>query len=349
MDMGEMIRRRRTALGMTQEQVAQRLGVTAPAVNKWERGVTCPDIGLLPALARLLETDVNALFSFRTEPDAQERGRAMLAVAQAADAAGLTAAMREVEHQLRVWPRSDQLRWDLSLVLEGKCAVADVPEPVREECRQTVTALWEQVARSDDAQLRHRAEGLLVSRCLSRQDVTGAEEVLRRIPEGEAQDRRLLQANVLQAQGRTEEAQALRAASVLTMAGALYMALMQLLEAEEDDGRARELASRLSQLCALLDMNPVCGLSAEMTLALRRQDATVALDLLERILRTVQIPWSVESSVLYRYAKTRAASMAGMAQAILREVEADEHAAFLREAPGWEALKQAFGGEGAQV
>ena len=56
MDMGEMIRKRRTALGMTQEQVAQRLGVTAPAVNKWERGVTCPDIGLLPALARLLET-----------------------------------------------------------------------------------------------------------------------------------------------------------------------------------------------------------------------------------------------------------------------------------------------------
>ena len=53
--------------------------------------------------------------------------------------------------------------------------------------------------------------------------------------------------------------------------------------------------------------------------------------------------------MLYRYAKTRAASMAGMAQAILREVEADEHAAFLREAPGWEALKQAFGGEGAQV
>lgn len=86
-----------------------------------------------------------------------------------------------------------------------------------------------------------------------------------------------------------------------------------------------------------------------MTLALRRQDATVALDLLERILRTVQTPWSVESSVLYRYAKTRAASMSGMAQAILRGVEADEHAAFLREAPGWEALKQAFGGEGAQV
>lgn len=38
MPISEVIRRKRKELEMTQEQVAQRLGVSAPAVNKWEKG-----------------------------------------------------------------------------------------------------------------------------------------------------------------------------------------------------------------------------------------------------------------------------------------------------------------------
>ena len=40
MNIGAVIRTNRKRLGLTQEQVASRLGVTAPAVNKWERGVS---------------------------------------------------------------------------------------------------------------------------------------------------------------------------------------------------------------------------------------------------------------------------------------------------------------------
>ncbi len=54
MSMDQIICEKRKALGLTQEQVANYLGVTTPAVNKWEKGTTCPDIALLPALARLL-------------------------------------------------------------------------------------------------------------------------------------------------------------------------------------------------------------------------------------------------------------------------------------------------------
>ena len=50
--------------GLTQEQVATALGVSAPAVSKWERGESFPEIPLLPALARLLGTDLNGLLSF---------------------------------------------------------------------------------------------------------------------------------------------------------------------------------------------------------------------------------------------------------------------------------------------
>ena len=55
------------ALSLTQEQIAEHLGVSTPAVNKWEKGSTYPDITLLPALARLLKTDLNTLMSFQDD------------------------------------------------------------------------------------------------------------------------------------------------------------------------------------------------------------------------------------------------------------------------------------------
>lgn len=46
---------------LTQEDVAEYLGITAQSVSKWERGESYPDITLLPALATLFETSVDLL------------------------------------------------------------------------------------------------------------------------------------------------------------------------------------------------------------------------------------------------------------------------------------------------
>ena len=72
MKINETIRQRRIERNLTQEQVANYLGVTAPAVNKWEKGTSYPDITILPALARILETDSNTLLSFKEELTEQE-------------------------------------------------------------------------------------------------------------------------------------------------------------------------------------------------------------------------------------------------------------------------------------
>lgn len=52
---------------MTQEQLAAALGVSGPAVSKWETGSSCPDIMLLCPLARVLGTNVDTLLSFEEE------------------------------------------------------------------------------------------------------------------------------------------------------------------------------------------------------------------------------------------------------------------------------------------
>ena len=54
MQLGQVIRKYRKIKNMTQEEMAVRLRVTAPAVNKWENGNSLPDIMLLAPIARLL-------------------------------------------------------------------------------------------------------------------------------------------------------------------------------------------------------------------------------------------------------------------------------------------------------
>ena len=52
----------RHAKGWTQEIVAERLGVTAQTVSKWERGLLSPDISLLPKIALLYQCSIDSLF-----------------------------------------------------------------------------------------------------------------------------------------------------------------------------------------------------------------------------------------------------------------------------------------------
>ena len=51
---------------LTQEDVAEFLGITAQSVSKWERGESYPDITFLPALANIFETSVDLLIGMDT-------------------------------------------------------------------------------------------------------------------------------------------------------------------------------------------------------------------------------------------------------------------------------------------
>ena len=51
--LGKRIVQHRKCLGLTQDQLAEQLGVTAQAVSKWENDQSCPDISMLPKLAEI--------------------------------------------------------------------------------------------------------------------------------------------------------------------------------------------------------------------------------------------------------------------------------------------------------
>ena len=65
--LGKRIAENRKHLKLTQEQLAEKLGVTAQAVSKWENDQSCPDIGTLPRLAQIFGISTDKLLGCETE------------------------------------------------------------------------------------------------------------------------------------------------------------------------------------------------------------------------------------------------------------------------------------------
>ena len=68
--LGSMIAELRKQHGMTQLELAEKMGVTDKAVSKWERDLSCPDINSLPNLAEIFGVSVEELMQTKKETDA---------------------------------------------------------------------------------------------------------------------------------------------------------------------------------------------------------------------------------------------------------------------------------------
>ena len=60
---GGLIRRLRQERGLTQRQLAERMGISDKTVSKWERGMGCPDLSLLPELSDIFRVDLDQLLT----------------------------------------------------------------------------------------------------------------------------------------------------------------------------------------------------------------------------------------------------------------------------------------------
>ena len=60
---GSRVAKYRKEKGMTQEELAKQLGISSQAVSKWEKDTSCPDIMLLPLLAKILGVSIETLLT----------------------------------------------------------------------------------------------------------------------------------------------------------------------------------------------------------------------------------------------------------------------------------------------
>ena len=65
--LGTMIATLRKENGMTQLELAEKMGVTDKAVSKWERDLSCPDVSSIPKLAEIFSVSVDELMQVKEE------------------------------------------------------------------------------------------------------------------------------------------------------------------------------------------------------------------------------------------------------------------------------------------
>ena len=79
--LGMMISSLRKEKGMTQLDLAQKMGVTDKAVSKWERDLSFPDITSIPKLAEIFDISVDELMQIKTESNTQNKTNEVIEVA----------------------------------------------------------------------------------------------------------------------------------------------------------------------------------------------------------------------------------------------------------------------------
>jgi len=65
--LGEKIRTFRRRDGRTQEALASELGVTPQAISRWEKGLCCPDMSMIPSIANVFGVSIDELFGYDNE------------------------------------------------------------------------------------------------------------------------------------------------------------------------------------------------------------------------------------------------------------------------------------------
>lgn len=341
MPMHTIIQQQRKALGLTQEQVARCLNVSTAAVSKWENGLTSPDVGLLPPLARLLKVDMNALFEFHETLSRQEIGLFCNQLAGKPPEEAFTLA----QEKLREFPHDESLRLNVALLLNGLLVQSPTDHP---ELEAQVSAWYTQLGQSEDEAIRASANSMQVNRCIRQNRLDEAQEVLDTIPDKGAlsaalPDKLMLQVSLDLKRGQPEEA-ALALEQALFQAGTrTQLLLSRLVDAElacGDADAARSVAETSQAIAQALELWPYNQHTALWQVAVHNRDAQEALTRLEQMLETLEQPWLLGDTVLYRRMAPQAKEFqpVELRALLLGQLEQDPDLSWLREHPRAQAL-----------
>lgn len=340
MKLGQIIRERRKNCGLTQEQVAQALGVSAPAVNEWERDVSFPDITLLPPLARLLGTDLNTLLSFRETLTDTEITSFVNGLDETAQRQGYGAAFQAACGKLREFPSCDRLRYAAAMYLYG--ALAFYPPPDEEVYRTQLEQWFQSLSESADPEVRQGVLPVLISRFRQQGEFEKARQLIDSLPVPVV-DKEGQLALLLAQEQKWEEAASLWERKVMKLATDLQTALPHLMEAAEREGRQQDadsIALVYQNISQLLGLAPWTAHNAHFQLAVLRQDPAMCAQALQELGPALKEPWSPWETPLYRHTPSKEGG--GLSHRLLsllrEELEQGKDLEFLKNTPQYQEL-----------
>lgn len=341
MKINEIIREKRLELGYTQEQLAKYLNLTAPAVNKWERGTGYPDITILPALARILKTDLNTLLSFKDDLSDYE---VALFINELAKIKDFKQAYDQALTKINEYPTCYNLILSVASVLKGMLAVSKLDNS--SEYEQEITALIERALLSDDLEINNRARVLLISKYLKDHKYDEAKDLINELPESNVVDKKEQMIKLYIAQEHFDLAAKLQEEALLSLANKISLMLITLMEIaikENRDKDAIEIANVYKTICKSLDLWEYSSYLAHFQLYVTKKNRLKCLKILVPMLKSITTKWEINNSPLYRHIQTKEISSnfnLEMKTMIIDSLKNDQETSFLQDADFEKVLKE---------
>lgn len=337
MPMNLVIQERRKELGLTQEQVAEYLNVSIPAVSKWEKGSTCPDISLLPPLARLLKIDLNTLFCFQEDMTQQEIGYFCKEIISIVQTNGIAAGFETAKKKMHEYPHNEELLHCLTLQLDSLLAMSGLSHDEKHQYEDMLTAWYRRLSDSHDSKIKNSALYMMVSRFIRKGDYDKAQEVLDIMPDNDDMissiaSKQMLQIAIYQHQGKLEKAaKALQSALLLSL-NKVQMLLCKLVDIELASGKVRTakcIAEKAQKMPTLFDLWEYNSLVAPLEIALSEKNTDECIAILREMLSTMLRPWDMRKSPLF-YHIAKSSDPKKMLPAVLSDMEGKPQYDFLQ-------------------
>lgn len=301
MKINQMIREKRKELSLTQEQIADYLGVSTPAVNKWEKGNSYPDITLLPALARLLRTDLNTLLSFQDDLSDTEIISFVDEVDKTVQEKGYDSAFQMAMDKIHDYPTCESLIYSVIMYLSGALILYNITETAQYE--KKLEPFFERLSASQNIEIKENAVSMLIARNLNRKDFAKAEELINTLPSTSI-DKEERIAILYTEQGRYPDALNIWEHRILNGITEIQTALMNMLDIAVKEERIEDAdyyADIYEQASRLFDMIPYAPYQAKLSLSVIKKDKEACLSALKATLTAMREKWQPEKSPLYRH------------------------------------------------
>lgn len=346
MQIGKVIRRYRKDSGMTQEEMARRLGVTAPAVNKWENGNSMPDIMLLAPIARLLNITLDTLLSFREELTEEEINSIVHEADDRLRNESFEEAFLWVKKKAETYPNCAGLLLGLAVVCDAWRKIREIPEAGKYDA--FVRECYVRALESGDEAVRNRAADALVEYYVHRGDYEKAEEYLGYFSV-QNPDRKRKQAEIYSRTGRRTEAY--RAYEELLFSGyqmvsMVFYNLYAMAMEDEDWEMARMLVEKQGKLADIFDMGKFREAAFRLEFVTARKDADAVIETMKEMLEGYGDLGGFAKSPLYGHMNFKEISgefYANMKENLLKCFRDEETYGFLKEDGRWQELVSTSG------
>ena len=162
--------------GLTQEQIAETLGVSCQAVSKWETNSSYPDISLLPIIADYFGVSVDYLIGHDTSKQVEEINTVCVQVGELFDQGRAWEAISILREMLIKHPGNEKLMYNLAWALSGTC------KDSKENYQEAILLYHKILEISTDTEMRTKVSRDLIYRYYTLCDIEKAKYFANTLP-----------------------------------------------------------------------------------------------------------------------------------------------------------------------